>query len=521
MRKANGELMYVDDESGFERILLPVEEPELTADELAIAQHLKDAIPSDDESIESAHSDVSIDHFGSAEHIAIGNEAFQLFCDRLGPDFLQNLIAHQLAEKEVITAANGDNPEKYKVKLKISETVRITAGQIVALAGDFFGVPEEPIWFGVNRDRSKAENDAECKRRFQAAYNTLVQAQQDDVNNLLSLIAIEEQAINEALDRGEKPNIVLESLESSQNKKYANLTRYTFFPTPWVNLSSKYMDLAVMNFDHFGEEAKIAYGTGHKLAIETVRNIPDSVSAEEKMRLLVLALTQELYACHFFTDLFASGHVRTPRKEIVEHVQNISCRIVPKKQGIAGLLVKEMHDEDGRLGLMMHSKNQENRIWEAKGDSCYHEQENRDNADIVCAAVADALMCIYNAFMKKPINDVAYLDYIPEVVSPTIVTEGGKRSHFPLFKVDPSKALGHRVERRKNVDDPACDKYISDWSPVQTLIECKMKPLRSKTNAIAARASALGHAVADPIAEEIKNLQEDIQDLSENGCRMS
>ena len=480
-------------------------------------------------------ADKELDYFGAAEHVAIGDTAFYELCEDLGGltgDFVRGLIdgSRNLAIKETVS------PREYKIKLTLNGVKGshiLSAGQIVALAGDFYGVPSAPISF------AKSEEDSIAN--FNAAVDTLFNAPNDEVRQLLVIVFAEEEAVKRAIEKREKPNVVLERLENKHHKVYANITRYSFFPVPWLNLNSRYIELALMNFDHFSEEAEKVYAIGHTQALTEAKkayDVRDQPNAYWQH--LVKAFIFELYGCHFFTDLFAAGHVRTPRKALLAYVQE-TLRFIPQKTGITGLLAKAMHDEDGQLGVWLYSDKYPSG-WLAKGDSCYYEHENQENAAIVCEAVKASLLDVYNTSIGKPVNSKAYRQYIPkplprervmEKVSPSSSSSSSETAgtHFPLFRV-----RENAVECRENVSDPFCSNYIRGWNPTFILTNIighsALKSLASSATNISSSSSAAASAaigavanislLAKEVVEKIMaEVQEEVQDVVEHGCRIS
>ena len=72
------------------------------------------------------------------------------------------------------------------------------------------------------------------------------------------------------------------------------------------------MSLASNNFDHFMPFAREAYEVGHKLALEKAREASHAASGSEEL-ILQEAYSIDAFACHFLTDSFASGHIRSVR----------------------------------------------------------------------------------------------------------------------------------------------------------------------------------------------------------------
>jgi len=138
----------------------------------------------------------------------------------------------------------------------------------------------------------------------------------------------------------------------------------------------RYLALASQNFCHFGsqpadgsrdDERNLAlrlYSAYHKRALAEAR------AAGGDRRGLLAALACDAFGCHFLTDLFASGHMRVPRRELADH---------------GGILVGSlhrshaMHAEDNRLGLWCAARGTADgarrTVWRAFGDGMLRTDE--------------------------------------------------------------------------------------------------------------------------------------------------
>ena len=152
--------------------------------------------------------------------------------------------------------------------------------------------------------------------------------------------------------------------------------------------SGLYLKLAQYNYDHFGDNAVKSYITGHTLALEYASK---ATNVEE----LKYAYFVEGYADHFLTDLFATGHSRTPRVEIVNYCANLS-------QGPASFLTKLMHDQDGTTGLTL--VNGKGETWFGTGDENFYIPANKDNKIRALSVVQQSVDQIYNAYISKNAN---------------------------------------------------------------------------------------------------------------------
>ena len=100
----------------------------------------------------------------------------------------------------------------------------------------------------------------------------------------------------------------------------------------------------------------------------------------------VQALALEGMANHFLTDMFAPGHLRTPRVALHNFCHETT----------GALLSKCSHDEDNKQG--MYVKNELGETWFALGDSKYFDKENEVNRRKCKKAVVASVKEVLNAF---------------------------------------------------------------------------------------------------------------------------
>ena len=174
--------------------------------------------------------------------------------------------------------------------LTLPNGVEIEFGQIIALAGDFYGSPKQPI-----NDPSKGQNeDSGRQQRFRNAYDKLANAPKEELIKLLA-----------TLEKESKNGKTIDA------KTWDKITGGKWLgPLPMEK--GRMLQLAENNHDHFLPYAKDAYLTGHQLAIDTAwkAGYYRSSDEDEHKRLLHEAFSLEAFACHFLTDSFASGHIR-------------------------------------------------------------------------------------------------------------------------------------------------------------------------------------------------------------------
>ncbi|KAH7198897.1 uncharacterized protein B0J16DRAFT_367908 [Fusarium flagelliforme] len=124
-----------------------------------------------------------------------------------------------------------------------------------------------------------------------------------------------------ALDKGQDPSTVYPNIpDLNVQMQTLTITRPGECPS--------YLDLAKINWDHFGQDARTAYNACHSVALQV------AASGD-----LTLAYAMNAFGDHFLQCSFASGHMRTPRRKLHDTT------------GAADLRAKFMHDEDNAIGL--------------------------------------------------------------------------------------------------------------------------------------------------------------------------
>jgi hypothetical protein len=163
--------------------------------------------------------------------------------------------------------------------------------------------------------------------------------------------------------------------------------------------SGRYASLAKYNWDHFGaggHSAK-AYLAGHLLALQTAANGN-----------LDLAYKYDAFACHYLSDMFASGHLRTPRKA-VNHGKT-SCAPVWNEM-LGNYMSKLMHDEENKGGLWVHDRL--GNAWMAFGDHEFAYPINKENRIRQLATLQASVDEVYDAYITKQVKDTNLPEYFP------------------------------------------------------------------------------------------------------------
>lgn len=208
---------------------------------------------------------------------------------------------------------------------------------------------------------------------------------------------------------------------------------------PGSPIFGRYSGLALTNLDHFGVDAMICYRAGHIAAQQAAVQASKSANPDHD---LMVAYAINAFADHFLTDLFAAGHMRTPRRKIYEYKSNLGFQLDPIS---AGICAKAMHDEDNKFGLWVENKRGDR--WVAYGDARYRDLQNAANRAIMKKALQQSMDDVWNAFhtgniISDPSGTV--FQYLPGIIteigqSSTALQHRNDRWNWaPLFWFNPS-----------------------------------------------------------------------------------
>ncbi|KAG9761690.1 hypothetical protein KCU73_g2258, partial [Aureobasidium melanogenum] len=257
-----------------------------------------------------------------------------------------------------------------------SSRISLTYGQINGLAGDFFGTMQ-PICQGDTED--------EREKRFIAAYNTLVNSG-DTPTNLLDTLQAEIHSLREAKK-------AVDTNKEEFSKLY-HPTDATWLAARSLFLSGDqpaFLNLASVNFDHFGDDAGTAYNTGHRVALKHAREasfaVNPTMSDSDRKHRLMEAYTMNAFADHFLEDRFSAGHLRTPRRKLAEGPPIIG-----------NYCAKRMHDEDNKAGLWVMSPDRPDK-WRVYGDGNLLKIENNVTVDQCLKALNASVNEVYMAWL--------------------------------------------------------------------------------------------------------------------------
>lgn len=315
--------------------------------------------------------------FKTDEHVLIGDEIMIRDVDVVVPVGKKNKL-------QVYAFGDGGKPKKIDGAL-------LTLGEIVALAGDYYGTPN-PI--------SDEKDSTSRQSRFIAHYNTLAQ-------------------------------------KDIMKQKEKILSGRSTWDELLALLGENYRGLLVNNFDHFAHDSDslTAYQAGHEQALKMAhiahelnkKGTPEA-KAEAKAY-LSLAYTMNAFAGHFLSDSAAGGHVWTPR------------RVLASKFGQyeGGVLANAEHNEDGDHGVFCtiideHGKPAVEKLY---GDGKYA-QDSVVAKDFIKEMMQISTDAIHAKYMGE--------HYDKKITMPTPIPKGTKvlnpdgtvkgYQHYPLFSPD-------------------------------------------------------------------------------------
>ena len=215
-----------------------------------------------------------------------------------------------------------------------------------------------------------------------------------------------------------------------------------------------YLNLIKSNFDHFAPDAWYAYKAGHQKALEMAkiayrfRDTPLEAS-----KYLETAYAMEGFVCHFASDNFSAGHLRTPRRKLVEQFGAT----------IGGALSGSSHDEDSAFGIEV--QNARGDKWTCYGDGNLNTQENAKTKALVIELVSTSAKEIYNVFLTGEIlksEQFAAKKLIPKSLDdldldldkPFQLSFRPITKRMPLFIVRDEK-----IHVRSNLKNTTCTEY--------------------------------------------------------------
>lgn len=248
----------------------------------------------------------------------------------------------------------------------------------------------------------------------------------------------------------------------------------------WYPLG-RYLLLAQTNFDHFSQDAVIAYTAGHAVALGMAVAASQQAGNAAQNAALQVAYAANAFADHFLSDLFSSGHMRAPRKQLYRGV-------TPSDLG--SLLARAMHDEDSHFGLMVTPANG-GAPWRAYGDKRYFDSVDLTNLNLVDGAVQLSADEVWEAFSTGQTLQPANFAALGFIANLTTVQQFGANiatNFSPMFAL----GNGGTVVRRTNLNDLNDQSWINDWFGFSTYALLKSYQPNAPAGAVQPPASAVG-----------------------------
>lgn len=371
------------------------------------------------------------------------------FFDTAEHDIIVSKLYFHLADGRVVSATE-EPLALAPTNASPNAQFQLTYGQILALGGDFFGDPNQPVCTAQDPIAQFAKN-----------FDTLAENKSEVAAILAVAITYEFEPLATAVYEKREPSGVYANLPTSifhfvsdEDRAYDEATGGTALK------NGRYLNLAFRNFDHFGVDAITCYKAGHTLAQQTAAAAARISDARERDYQLRRAYAINAFADHFLSDLFAAGHMRTPRRALFNSALNYVTRVA------AGACAKQMHDEDNKFGLWV--ENAVGDKWVAYGDGRYRDTVNSASRVVLKKAVQQSMDDVWAAFEnpQKAIDPDAksVLQYIASVITeitkPTTgPTERDNPMNWsPLFWNDPATS---NVWRRNGLFDPS-DRTFSE-----------------------------------------------------------
>jgi hypothetical protein len=328
--------------------------------------------------------------------------------------------------------------------------LELTYGQVIALGGDFYGDPDRPV--------CNAGNLEQQIEQFQKNFASLQTS--NEVKKILQIAdQYEFKPIAARVALKQPPSGVYAGMTTSrghvvpdEDRAYDEATGGTFFR------NGRYLNLTVTNLDHFGVDAMACYNAGHILAQQTAVNAQGS---QDPNTALMVAYAINAFADHFLTDLFAAGHMRTPRRKLFESASTYVMQVA------AGVCSKGMHDEDNKFGLWV--ENARGDRWVAYGDARYRDRYNTANRRVMKGALQQSMNDVWNAFKTGNVTDSGQVfSYLPKLITevghnPATPDHNDRQNWAPLFWWNPDE---NNVWRRNNLEDVSDRTYCqfgSNW----------------------------------------------------------
>lgn len=348
---------------------------------------------------------------------------------------------HEQIGNAVILHADANDAGQAGGKLTLANGLQLTYGEILTL-GDFYEIPFQSISLG--------ETEGDREARFKAAFHSFSKntASINETTEIIDAIHYQDKLVAEGVSRGETPEQVYENTSDEFNRRYNCITGGGCSKGTWWTDQGRYLELASADYDHFGSHAQAAYIAGHQAALA------QAIKARTKgPAALMKAYAMNAFACHFLSDRFAAGHIRTPRYELAT---------VIKPALVGSLLAHFMHEEENHYGLQVHNGRGDH--WQVMGDRSYMSTLNTDNRRILNETMQTSADEIFNAYLTGQLPEKDRADELLPIADE--VGDSAKLDISALFYWDEKKQT---LMRRSTLESAYARGWTDRWWGVSTL----------------------------------------------------
>jgi hypothetical protein len=250
-------------------------------------------------------------------------------------------------------------------------------GNLTYIAGDMMGPHKESLVICLAKSYEDRKEAATLMRDL---FNDDYLAGKERMGRISSGMQLERDAAD-AEDELFQKHVAVHSLSFAEFDKVDDYAGHNYAACATSVTARKSVQcMLAVNYDHFAECAKKTHQIFHDLALE-----------EANKGDLKMAYFYEGLGSHSLTDLFSSGHVRTPSLRL----RTSHCS--PLRGGFA---TNMMHDEDSYNGLFMTNRIQSEKWW-VFGDSFYFEPFSADNRRMMNNGLQGGIDEIYATYEAR------------------------------------------------------------------------------------------------------------------------
>ncbi|KAF4621926.1 hypothetical protein G7Y89_g14417 [Cudoniella acicularis] len=353
--------------------------------------------------------------------------------------------------------------------------VKLGFGRIIALAGDFYSTHEDDNRTPICGAFTSGIQDVNFPPGFEAAtrrFRSAVQSLKDDTDRNLvqinDLMDAENHGVDEAQHQAtsRNPQNPIYTIANAYHNHECGIPTNTEWWKATMGLKNPkaglFTWLCYINADHFGSDAVTAYKVGHNEAMRLARSAGQKSSDRERA---------DAFALHYLSDLFSSGHLRTPRRQLHNDrydEQSMSAARIASGKGevpIWDFQANYMHDNDSDTGLLV--RNELGHQWLCYGDKQFKESWDIVNrARIMHCIQASVTELFQEAFVKNRDEDPNSFIALKLIPQPMLSAGSGPSTDWksqgwgnydmhnpaPLWQVN-SENNKHAWTMRANIND--------------------------------------------------------------------